>query len=76
MAVDELSRFLEKNQDEEDELQAKNRQIFHYSQNLLTNTSLLKSSLSILDSILMYLYQVLICGTYVLFQLCQFCKLL
>lgn len=70
MAVDELSRFLEKNQDEEDELQAKNRQIFHYSQNLPTNTSLLKFSLSILDSILMYLYQVLICGTYVLFQLC------
>ena len=39
MAVDVLSRFLQKNQDKKDKFQAENSQTFYYLQNLLTNTS-------------------------------------
>ena len=69
-AADALSRFPQKSQDEKDELQAKNSQIFHCLQNLLTNTSL--AGLSLLSSLPLYLHQVLIYGTYVLPQLCYF----
>ena len=47
--ADALSRFLQKSQDKEDELQAKNGQIFYYLQNSLTNTSL--AGLSLLSSL-------------------------
>ena len=73
-AADVLSRFPQRSQDEEDELQAENGQIFHCLQNSLINTSLagltlLASSSSSLPS---HLHQVLIYETYVLLQLQYF----
>ena len=47
-AADVLSRFPQRSQDEEDELQAENGQIFHRLQNSLTNASL--AGLSLLAS--------------------------
>ena len=67
-AADTLSRFPQRNQDEENEPQVKNGQIFHYLQNLLTNASL--ASLSFFAP--SHLHQVLIFRTYVLSQLCYF----
>ena len=65
-AADALSRFPQRSQDEEEELQAENGQIFHCLQNSLTSANL--ASLSTPS----HLHQVLICGTYVLPQLRQF----
>ena len=45
VAANTLLRFPQRNQNEEDELQAENGQIFHYLQNSLTNTSLAGLSL-------------------------------
>ena len=69
-AEDALLKFLQRSQDEKDELQPENGQIFHCLQNLLTNVSL--AGLSFLSSLLLYLHQVFIYGTYVLPQLCHF----
>ena len=70
VAVDILSKFPQKSQDEKDELQAENGQIFHCLQNLLTNASL--AGLSLPSSLPLHLHQVLICRTYVLPQLRYF----
>ena len=71
-AADTLSHFLQRSQNEEDELQAENGRIFHCLQNSLTNTSLVR--LSFPSSLPSHLHQVLICGTYILPQLRQFWK--
>ena len=63
-AADTLLKFLQRSQDEEDELRAKNGQILYCLQNSLTNASLAR--LSFPSSLLSHLHQVLICGTYVL----------
>ena len=68
-AADALSRFSQRSQNEEDKLQAKNGQIFHCLQNLLTNASLAGLSLS---SRSLHLHQDLICKMYVLPQLKEF----
>ena len=52
-AIDALSRFPQRSQDEENELQTENGRIFHCLQNLLTNASLAK--LSFLASFLFFL---------------------
>ena len=59
-AADALSRFPQRSQDEEEELQAENGQIFHCLQNLLTSVNLASFSAPL------YLHQVLIYGTYIL----------
>ena len=69
-AADALLRFPQRSQDEENELQAKNGQIFYCLQNSLTNASL--AGLSFPSSLPSYLHQVLICRTYVPSQLRQF----
>ena len=69
-AVDALSRFLQRSQEEKDELWAENGQIFHCLQNSLINTSL--AGLSFPSFFPSHLHQVLICRTYVLFQLRHF----
>ena len=53
-AIDALLKFLQRSQDEEDELQVENGQIFHYLQNSLTNTSL--AELSLLSSLISHLF--------------------
>ena len=68
VAADALSKFPQRSQDEEQELQAKNSQIFHCLQNSLTSANLASFSAP------SHLHQVLICGTYVLPQLRQFCN--
>ena len=72
-AADALSRFPQRSPDEEKVLRAENTQILHRLQSLLTNASVsgIFSTSSSLPS-LTPLYQVLICGTYVLPQLCHF----
>ena len=65
-AVDALSRFLQKSQDQEKKLQAENGKIFYCLQNSLTSASLVSFFA------LSHLHQVFICGTYVLPQLRQF----
>ena len=67
-----MLRFPQKSQDEEEELQAKNGQILHCLQNLLTSASLAGLNLLFSSSFSSQLHQVLICGTYVLPQLQQF----
>ena len=69
-AADALSRFPQRSQDKEDELQAKNGRIFHCLQNSLTNASLAR--LSLLSSLSSHLHQVLIYETYILPQLHHF----
>ena len=64
-----MSRFSQRNQAKEHELQTKNTQILHKLQSSLTNASL--SGLGTLAELLL-LHQILICSTYVLPQLCQF----
>ena len=78
-AVDTLSRFLQRSQSEDEELRAENIQILHRLQSSLTNASLLGFNLlsynirSQIEGVnLLPLYQVLICGTYVLPWVCQF----
>ena len=68
-AVDALSRFSQRSQEEEDTLRAENTQILHRLQSPLTNASL--SGLTFSPS-LTPLHQVLTCGTHVLPQLRQF----
>ena len=70
--ADALSRFPQRSQDEEKELQAENGQILHCLQNSLTSASLAGLNLSSSSSFPSQLHQVLICGTYVLPQLQQF----
>ena len=65
-AVDALSRFPQRNQAKEDELQTENTRILHKLQSSLTNASLSGFSTS---AKLLLLQQVLICGTHVLPQL-------
>ena len=67
-AADALSQVLQRNQDEKDELRAKNGKIIYHLQNSLTNASLANLSFSTPS----HLHQVLICGTYVLPQLRHF----
>ena len=69
-AIDILSKFLQRSQDEENELQAESGQIFYHLQNSLTNASL--AGLSLLSSLSLHLHQVLICRTDVLPQLHHF----
>ena len=69
-AANALSRFLQRSQEKEDELQTENGQIFNRLQNLLTSASLARLSLS--SFLLLHLYQILIYGTYVLLQLRHF----
>ena len=64
-----LSRFPQRNQVEEDELQTENTRILHKLQSSLTNASLSGLSTS---AELSPLHRVLICGTHVLPQLRQF----
>ena len=64
--ADTLSKFLQKSQDKKKELRAENGRIFYRLQNSLTSANL--ASLSAPP----HLYQVLICGIYVLSQLRQF----
>ena len=71
-AADALSRFSQQSQDEEEELRAENGQILYYLQNSLTNASLAGFSLLSSSSLPSNLYQILICGTYILPQLRQF----
>ena len=61
-----MSRFPQRSQNEEEELQAENSQIFHCLQNSLTSANL-ESFFA-----LSHLHQVLICGTYILPGLRQF----
>ena len=68
-AADALSRFPQRNQAEEDELQTENTRILHKLQSSLTNASLSGLSTS---AELLPLHRVLICRTYVLPQLQQF----
>ena len=65
-AANALSRFSQRNQAEEDELQTEDTRILHKLQSSLTNASL--SSLSTSVELLPF-HRVLICGTYVLPQL-------
>ena len=70
-AVDALSRFPQRSQDEEKKLRAKNTQILHRLQTSLINASL--SGLSLNSTIeLLSFHQVLICGTHLFPQLHQF----
>ena len=68
-AADALSRFFQKNEDEEEKFQTENTQILHHLQSLLTSATLLGLSTSLSLS---PLHQVLICGTHALPQLRQF----
>ena len=68
-ATDALSRFSQRNKNEEEKFRAENTQIFHRLQFSLTNAT--SSGLSILASLLP-LHQVFICGTYALPQLRRF----
>ena len=70
-AVDALSRFLQRSQDEEEKLRAENTQILYRLQTSLTNASLSGLSLNSATD-LSPLHRVLICGTHVLPQLRQF----
>ena len=72
-AADVLSRFSQRNKDEEEKLQAENTQIFHCLQSSLTNATL---SGLFTSSSLSPLHQVLICGTHALLQLRRFWNLL
>ena len=73
-AADALFLFLQRSLDEEEKLWAKNTQIFHRLQISLTKASLASFSLSGVSasSKLSPLYQVFICGTHGLPQLCHF----
>ena len=68
-AADALSRFPQRNEDEEEKLRTENTRILHRLQSSLTNATL--SGLSTSAS-LSPLHQVLICGTHALPQLRQF----
>ena len=63
-----MSRFPQRSQDKEEELRAENGGIFYRLQNSLTSASLTSLNFSAPS----HLYQVFICGTYVLPQLRQF----
>ena len=67
-AVDALSMFFQRRQNEENELWAENGHLFHHLQNSLTNASLASLSLFALS----YLHQVFIYRIYVSPQLQQF----
>ena len=67
-AVDALSRYPQKSAEEEDTLRAENVKILHRLQSSLARVS----GLSVDSSQLSPLHQILICGTTVLPQLCQF----
>ena len=71
-AADALSQYLQRSPVEEKLLRNENIQILHRLQSLLTNATLLGLSISPSSLTLSPLYQVLICGTYVLSQLLQF----
>ena len=64
-----MSRFPQRNQAKEDELQTENTRILHKLQSSLTNASLSGFNTS---AELLPLHRVLICGTHVLLQLRQF----
>ncbi len=75
--ADTLSRFPQTSQAKEETLRAENSQIFHRLQSSLTNTNASLAGLSLsrflaISPNLSPLYKVLICGTNVLSQLCQF----
>ena len=72
-AADALSRFSQRNKDEEEKFWAENTQIFYCLQSSLINTTL--SGLFVLSSLLP-LHKVLICGTHTLPQLVRFWNLL
>ena len=64
-----LFRFPQRSQSKKEELRAKNTQILHHLQSLLTNVSLLGLSFSTFASNMKSLHQVLICGTHIFPQL-------
>ena len=68
-AVDTLSRYPQWSAEEKETLRAKNTKILHQLQSLLAQVSGLNVGK---QQVLSPLYQVLICGTVVLPQLCQF----
>ncbi len=72
--TDALSRFPQRSQAEEETLRDENSQILYCLQTLLTRANITDLSLLGLVSAadLSPLYQVLICGTHILPQLCQF----
>ena len=72
MAADVIFRFLQRSQDEKDELQAKNDQIFCYLQKSLISASLSRLNLSDSSSKLTHLYQIFICKIYILLWLKKF----
>ena len=74
-AADTLSRFSQRSQTEEKTLKDENSQIFYRLQASLIRTTIARLSFSSLDLAmgLSPFHQILICGTYVLPQLCQFC---
>ena len=67
-AADALSRYPQRSAEEEDTLRAKNVKILHCLQSLLARVS----GLLVNSSQISPLHQILICGTTVLPQLCQF----
>ncbi len=71
-AADALSRFPQRSQVEEETFWDKNTQILYRLQTSLTRASLAELSLLGYKTALLPLHQVLICGTHVLPQLCQF----
>ncbi len=68
-AADALSQYLQRSAEEEETLRAENTKILHRLQSLLTRVSGLNVGQ---QQVLSSLYQVLICRTIVLPQLCQF----
>lgn len=74
-AANVLSCFPQRNKDEEEQLRAENTKILYRLQSSLTIASLLGLRLSS-EAKFSPLHQVLICGTHVLPQLCQFWDLL
>ena len=69
-AVDALLRFLQRSQNEKNELQVENSQIFHCLHDSLTNASLVGFSFP--SSLPSHLHQVLIYKTYILPQFRHF----
>ena len=69
-AADALSRYPQRSIEEEETLRAENIKILHRLQSFLSNASL--SGLNTSANELSSLHRVLICGTHVLPQLCQF----
>lgn len=74
-ATDTLSRFFQRNQAEKKTLKDVNIQIFYQLQTSLTRINIVGFNLSSLEKTkksLLLVYQVFVCGTYIIPRLCQF----